>query len=107
MMPCNIGYAIALLKGGHKVRRAGWRNKSKFLWFKPPAEVKAEWCKDPQLKELAEKNGGMIPALGTVCMYMEEDGAPTPQILTGWMPTPCDLLAEDWECLPDDKAQEG
>lgn len=105
MMPCNIGYAIALLKSGHKVRRSGWHNKSKFLWFKPPAEVKAEWCKDPQLKELAEKSGGMIPALGTICMYMEEDGAP--KILTGWTPTPCDLLAEDWEGLPDEKGQEG
>lgn len=105
MMPCNIGYAIEMVKQGHKVRRSGWRNKSKFLWFKPPADVKAEWCKDPQLKKLAEKNGGMIPALGTVCMYMEEDGEP--KILTGWMPTPCDLLAEDWECLPDDNEQEG
>ena len=107
MMPCNIGYAIALLKSGHKVRRAGWRDKSKFLWFKPPAEVKAEWCKDPQLKALAEKNGGMIPALGAVCMYMDGDDGVTPQILTGWMPTLCDLLAEDWECLPDGKGQEG
>lgn len=105
MMPCNIGYAVALMKSGHKVRRSSWRNKSRFLWFKPPAEVKAEWCKDPQLKELADKNGGAIPALGTVCMYVEEDGAP--KILSGWMPTPCDLLAEDWECLPDAKGQEG
>jgi hypothetical protein len=28
-------------------------------------------------------------------MYLEVDGKPT--ILTGWHPTPCDLLAEDWE----------
>ena len=105
MSPCDIGYAIQLLKSGHKVRRHGWRDQSKFLWFKPPANVKAEWCKDPQLNKLAQDAGGEIPALGTICMYMTLDGSPT--TLTGWHPTPCDLLAEDWTCLPDGTEQEG
>lgn len=111
MKPTDIGYAIQCLKGGFKVRRIGWRNKDKFLWFKPPAGVKAEWCKDPMLRKLVEANGGEMPALGTICMYLSVDGKPT--FLTGWSPTPCDLLADDWECLPeegvpaDDGAQEG
>ena len=60
-------------------------------------EIQADWCKDPKLKKLAEGNGGSIDGLGTICMYLEGDGKPT--ILTGWHPTPCDLLAEDWEEL--------
>ena len=54
MNPCDIGYAIQCLKSGHKVRRHGWHDQSKFLWFKPPANVKAEWCKDAQLNKLFE-----------------------------------------------------
>lgn len=97
MPTTDIGWAIRGLKYyGKKMRRRGWRDKRKFLWFKPPANVKAEWCKDPKLRELAEAAGGEISALGVVCMYLI-DVAGTPRILTGWHPTPCDLLAEDWE----------
>lgn len=91
----DIGWAIRGLKFGKKVRRRGWRDKRKFLWFKPPVDIKAEWCKDPELAKLAEEAGGTIPGLGTICMYLQVDGKP--MILTGWHPTPCDLLAEDWE----------
>lgn len=91
----GIGWAINSLKFGLKVRRRGWRSKDKYLWFKPPVKVQADWCKDPKLKKLAEDNGGSIDGLGTICMYLTVDGVPT--ILTGWHPTPCDLLAEDWE----------
>ena len=95
MGPHDIGWAIRALKNGEQVRRAGWRGKDKFLWFKPPVGIKAEWCKDPKLAKLAEEAGGTIDGLGTICMYLEVDGKP--MILTGWHPTPCDLLAEDWE----------
>ena len=91
----DIGWAITSMKEyGHKVRRRGWRD-NEFLWYKPPVKIQADWCKDPKLKKLAEGNGGTIEGLGTICMYLEVDGVPT--ILTGWHPTPCDLLAEDWE----------
>lgn len=91
----DIGWAIRELKLGKKVRRRGWRDKRKFLWYKPPATIQAEWCKDPMLKDLAEAAGGRIDGLGTICMYLPVDSVP--MILTGWHPTPCDLLAEDWE----------
>jgi hypothetical protein len=91
----DFGGAIKALKEGHKVARKGWNGKGMFLWLKPATEVKAEWCKDPMLKDLAEENGGSILALGTICMYTH-DGTGRKAILTGWLASQSDMLLEDW-----------
>lgn len=91
----DFGGAIKALKEGHKVARKGWNGKGMFLWLKPAAEVKAEWCKDPLLKSLAEENGGSIPALGTICMYTH-DSTGRKAVLTGWLASQSDMLLEDW-----------
>ncbi len=62
-----------------------------FIWLKPAVTIRADWCKDPILKELAEKNGGEIKGLGTICMYTDDHS-----ILTGWLASQMDMLAEDW-----------
>ena len=56
----DFGGAIAALKAGKKVARKGWNGKGMFLWLKPGTEIKSEWCKDPELKRLADDNGGTI-----------------------------------------------
>lgn len=94
----DFGKALEALKQGKKVARKGWNGKGMFLWLKPSAVVKAEWCKDPLLKELAEENGGEIPALGTICMFTH-DSSGRRAILTGWLASQSDLLLEDWEIL--------
>ena len=91
----DFGGAIKALKEGHKVARKGWNGKGMFLWLKPAADVKAEWCKDPLLKSLAEENGGSIAALGTICMYTH-DSTGRKAILTGWLASQSDMLLEDW-----------
>lgn len=90
----NFGAAIHALRLGMKVRRKGWNGKGMFLWLKPATNVKADWCKDPMLKELAEQNGGEIPALGTICMFTAQR-----EILTGWLASQTDILSEDWEIV--------
>ena len=87
----DFGGAIRALNLGLKVARKGWNGKGMFLWLKPAATVKAEWCKDPILKALAEANGGEIEALGTICMFTAQK-----QILSGWLASQTDMLAEDW-----------
>jgi hypothetical protein len=94
-MTMDFGGAIKALKEGHKVARKGWNGKGMFLWLKPATEVKAEWCKDPLLKSLAEENGGSIAALGTICMYTH-DSTGRNAILTGWLASQSDMLLEDW-----------
>lgn len=86
-----FGAAIELLKNGRKVARAGWNGKGMYLWLLPAATVKAEWCKEPHLLGLAEANGGEIECLGSIRMFTA-DG----KVLTGWLASQSDMLAEDW-----------
>lgn len=87
----TFGEAIELLKQGKKVAREGWNGKGMYLWLLPAAEVKAEWCKEPYLKRLAEANGGAIEAVGSIRMLTADK-----KILTGWLASQTDMLSEDW-----------
>ena len=40
----TFGEAIEALKQGKKVARKGWNGKGMYLWLKPAATIKAEWC---------------------------------------------------------------
>lgn len=87
----TFGQAVESLKSGRKVARKGWNGKGMFLWLKPFAMVKSEWCKDPMLKDIADRNGGEIEALGTICMKTADN-----KILTGWLASQTDILSCDW-----------
>ena len=90
----NFGDAIKALKEGKKVTRKGWNGKNIWLWLKPATTIKAEWCKDPMLKEIVDDNGGEAEALGTICMKTADN-----KILTGWLASQTDMLCEDWEVV--------
>ena len=98
----DFGKAIELLKAGKKVTRRGWNGKGMFLWLKPGAEIKSEWCKDPVLKKLAEQNGGTILGIPTICMFTH-DSTGRKAILTGWLASQSDMLLEDWEEVNEQK----
>ena len=91
----TFGMATEAMKRGKKVTRRGWNGKGMFLWLKPAANIKAEWCKDEMLKGLVEANGGEIIGLGTICMYTH-DATGRKAILTGWLASQSDMLSEDW-----------
>ena len=90
-----FGNAIEALKAGHRVSRAGWNGKGMYLWLLPAAMVKAEWCREPHLKTVAEANGGEVECLGSIRMMTADK-----KVLTGWLASQTDMLAEDWEILP-------
>ncbi len=94
----DFGKAIEALKEGKKVSRKGWNGKGMFLWLKPATTIKAEWCKDKELKELVQANGGEILGLGTICMFTH-DSTGRKAILTGWLASQSDMLSEDWEVI--------
>lgn len=94
MTPLTFGDAIAALKDGKRVARKGWNGKGMYLWLLPAAMVKAEWCREPHLKEVAEANGGEIEALGSIRMMTADK-----KVLTGWLASQTDMMAEDWEIL--------
>jgi hypothetical protein len=90
----DFGWAIRQLKQGNRVARSGWNGKGMYLWLLPAAMVKAEWCKEPHLKALAEANGGEIMALGSIRMMTADR-----KVLTGWLASQTDMLADDWELV--------
>lgn len=87
----DFGDAIRALKHGKKVARRGWNGKGMYLWLLPAASVKAEWCKEPHLKTLAEQNGGEVECLGSVRMKTADN-----KVLTGWLASQSDMLSDDW-----------
>lgn len=87
----DFGDAIRAMKQGKKIARRGWNGKGMYLWLLPAASVKAEWCREPHLKTLAEQNGGEVECLGSVRMKTA-DG----KVLTGWLASQTDMLSEDW-----------
>ena len=87
----DFGWAISMLKAGVKVARLGWNGKGMYLWLKPAATIKSDWCKDPILKEIVDAAGGETEALGTICMKTADN-----KILTGWLASQTDMLSEDW-----------
>lgn len=87
----DFGQALRLLKQGKRVAREGWNGKGMYLWLLPAAMVKAEWCREEHLREVAEANGGEIEALGSIRMMTADR-----KVLTGWLASQTDMLAEDW-----------
>ena len=87
----TFGLAIESLKIGRKVARRGWNGKNMYLWLLPAANVKAEWCKEPHLKLLAEEAGGEVECLNSIRMRTA-DG----KVLTGWLASQSDVFADDW-----------
>jgi hypothetical protein len=90
----NFGLALEAMKTGRRVRRSGWNGKGMYLWLLPAALVKAEWCREPHLKAMAEANGGEIEALGSIRMFTADR-----KVLTGWLASQTDMLSDDWEAL--------
>lgn len=87
----DFGQAIASLKCGKKVARMGWNGKGMYLWLKFGNNIHKDWCKDPMLLEVCEANGGSVEGLATICMKTADN-----KILTGWLASQTDMLANDW-----------
>lgn len=86
----NFGQAIEALKAGYKVAREGWNGKNMYLWLLPEAEIKREGCRDEKLLECFG-DANTLKCLGSIRMKTA-----TGEVLTGWLASQTDLLAEDW-----------
>jgi hypothetical protein len=88
----NFGEAIAALKSGKKVSRAGWNGKGMWLAYSPGSKALPAanfWA--PPNKEYAEQNGGSAEVLPCITMKTA-----TGEILMGWLASQTDMLADDW-----------
>jgi hypothetical protein len=92
----NFGDAIAALKAGKRVARAGWNGKGMWLALSPGAAALPahQFWAGPN-REYAEANAGVADVLPCVTMKTA-DG----KILMGWLASQTDMLAEDWVISP-------
>lgn len=85
----NITELYEPLRSGQKVTREIWEEK--YIWLMPEAEVPADWCKEPHLKQLAEENGGVMICAAAFRMKDEND-----VVTTGYQMNADDFFADDW-----------
>jgi hypothetical protein len=93
----DIGYAIEALKQGKRVRRAGWNGKGMFLFLLPASDgIPTKCINDQALRAVIESElgGDTFDALGSIRMFTADK-----KVLTGWLASQTDLLAEDWEIV--------
>jgi hypothetical protein len=94
----TFGDAVAALKRGRRVTRSGWNGKGMYLWLLSATKVPVEWIKEPHLKSIAASSGGTVECLASIRMRTA-DG----KVLTGWLASQSDMMAEDW-CVLEDMA---
>ena len=93
----NFGDAIAALKAGKRVARQGWNGKGMFLFLLPAGDnIPTKVIHDPALRAVIESEvgGDTFDALGSIRMFTADK-----KILTGWLASQTDMLAEDWVIL--------
>ena len=97
----DFGQAIKALKQGKKVAREGWNGKGMFLFLLPAGTIPKSAIYDPMLLSVLENNGkDTFDALGSIRMLTADK-----KILTGWLASQTDMLAEDWMIIKYNDAQ--
>lgn len=76
----SFGKAIEVLKGGGRVRRAGWNGKG--MWL-----------------ELQQPDANSKMTLPYIYLNYPDNAVNTPGAKVPWAPSQTDVLANDWEIV--------
>lgn len=93
----DFGWALRLIKQGKRVARKGWNGKGMFIWLLPAGEVPKSAIHDPALRAVIDEHttGDTFTALPSIRMWTRNaDGRWA--VLTGWLASQTDMLADDW-----------
>ncbi len=94
----NFGLALEELKAGKRIARTGWNGKGMWLAYSPGAiHLPAEKFWSEQNRAYVSQNEGATADV-LPCITMK---TATGEILMGWLASQTDMLADDWEVLPD------
>ena len=85
----TFGVALARLKNGGRVRRAGWNGKGMFLFLVPGSTFKVS--RPPLL--------GIYPEGTEINYHGHVDMKTADGMVVPWLCSQTDMLAEDWELL--------
>lgn len=88
----SFGLAVEALKMGKKVSRVGWNGPGMFLFLLEGAEVPKSVLHDPILRSVVDRQveGDTVPMLPAIRMWTGR------AVLTGWLASQTDILADDW-----------
>ena len=90
--------ALLDLQAGERLQREGWNGKN--MWIALGAgsiALPAEKFWNPHVRQFAESNGGTAD-VETYFIMKTAQGT----IQMGWVPSQADMLANDWQTLPDE-----
>lgn len=91
----SFGDAIAALKAGKRVSRAGWNGKGMFLVLQFGSVVQPEQAKPGSAVYYAAQETG-----SPVCILPHIDmKAADGSVVIGWLASQTDMLAEDWSVV--------
>lgn len=100
----DFGRAIAAMKEGDKVARAGWNGKGMFLYYVPansyPAQTevaKEYWSKVEGVKT-HESGVPLVPYGAYIAMKTAQEN------VVPWLASQTDVLAEDWQIVFGEKS---
>jgi hypothetical protein len=82
----NFGDALALLKAGKRVQRAGWNGKGMFIFLVPGSTFKVN--RPPLL--------GIYPEGTEIRYHGHVDMKTADGMVVPWLCSQTDMLAEDW-----------
>ncbi len=78
----SFGHAIAALKAGHRVARAGWNGRGMWLVLIRPGNA------------MHISPAGAFPMLPCIGMKTAQE-----EMLPGWLASQTDVLADDWQIV--------
>ena len=88
----NFSDALILIKASKRLMRPGWHGKNMYVFLVPGSEFKVN--REPLLAALGA---------GTEVNYRPHIDLMCPKNTLGhWIPSMCDLLADDWELCEED-----
>lgn len=91
----SFGQALAAIKDGHRVARAGWNGKGMWIAYSPgSASLPASGFWSPANQKFAEENGGTAEVLPCITFKTADN-----KILMGWLASQTDMLATDWTLI--------
>lgn len=92
----DFGEALARMRAGEKVARAGWNGKGMWIAITSGcAQLASSQFWNPHARQHAESQGGKASVAPYIIMRAA-DG----QIVMGWLASQTDMLADDWMVVP-------
>ncbi len=88
----DFGAAIAAMKQGKRVARAGWNGKGMWLALTPGSAIPADLARSGACKAQVEAEGVSEVVILPHIDMRAADGS----IVIGWLASQTDMLAEDW-----------